>query len=170
MPSNELKASYEAVLHDLEAQCTEVQQEVAERQARLKDLHHSILTITKCLNVDTSSSRPVTPSRPPSEKYANLSVRWAILDLLNDSQPMATAEIAEALLAAGVKTKAANFANNVSAVLSTTMKEQPHVEVTQLPDGKWTLTESGRRAIEHIRSTAKFRAGMRGDRAYGARF
>jgi hypothetical protein len=72
-----------------------------------------------------------------------------------------TAEIAEALIAAGIQTKATNFANNVSAVLSATMKEQ-HAEVRQLPDGKWELTESGKSAIEHIRTTAKWRAATRG--------
>jgi mRNA-degrading endonuclease toxin of MazEF toxin-antitoxin module len=77
---------------------------------------------------------------------------------------MTTAEIAESLLAAGVQTKAANFANNVSAVLSTTMREQPHGEV-QLSDGKWQLTEKGKAAIDYIRTTPKFRGAVRGIRA-----
>jgi len=94
-----------------------------------------------------------------------MSVRWAVLDLLAESEPKTTAEIAEALIAAGVQTKAANFVNNVSAVLSTTMKEA-HSEVQQLADGKWQLTENGRSAIEHIRTTPKFRGAMRGTRPF----
>ena len=168
---NNVKASYEVVLHDLEAERLQVQEELGKMQARLKELHNSISTLARRINPDAlSPSNPLTPSRPSNQKYVNMSVRWAILDLLNDSQAMTTADIAEALLAAGVQTKAANFANNVSAVWSTTMKEQPHVEVTQLPDGKWQLTDSGKRAIEYIRTTGKFRAAMRGGRPYGAKF
>ena len=94
-----------------------------------------------------------------------MSVRWAILDLLAESEAKTTAEIAEALIAAGVQTRAANFANNVSAVLSSTMKEG-HDEVQQLPDGKWQLTENGRSAIEHIRTTPRFQGAMRGTRTF----
>src|SRR5208283_5039521 len=124
---------------------------ISDLQARVRDFNTSIATVNKSLDADTStpSKLPLATSRPPNSKYANMSVRWAILDLLNDSEPMTTAEIAEALKAEGVQTRAANFANNVSAVLSTSMKEQ-HSDVRQLHDGKWELTESGRSAIEHI--------------------
>ena len=156
--TSDLKPHYEAVLHDLEAERQQVQQQLGSLQARLKELHNSISTLAKRLNPDAplSSSYPLAPPRP-NYKYANISVRWAILDLLNDSSAMATSEIAEALKSAGVQTRAANFANNVSAVLSTTMKE--HGEVQQLPDGKWELTENGKQAIAHIRTTPKFRRG-----------
>src|ERR1019366_10259401 len=132
MPLNsDLKSSYQAVLHDLESERQQVQQQIAPLQARLKELHASIVTLAKRINPDASSQ--FTAPRPAPLTYANMSVRWAILDLLMDSQTaMATAEIADALLAAGVPTRAANFANNVSAVLSTTMKEK-HNEVQQLP-------------------------------------
>jgi hypothetical protein len=163
----ELRASYEAVVRDQESERDEIQQQVSVGQARLKELHNSISTLLKRLNPDTVTASPfgsVTPSRPPSRKYAYMSVRWAILDLLAESEPKTTAEIAEALIAAGVQTKAANFVNNVSAVLSTTMKEE-HGEV-QLADGKWQLTENGKSAIEHIRTTPKFRAAMRGIRTF----
>jgi hypothetical protein len=152
--TSDLKANYEAVLRDLEDNRQQVQQQLAVLQAELKQLHNSISTLSKRLNPD-APPRPLAPPRPQNLKYANISVRWAILDLLNDSQAMATAEIAEALKSAGVQTRAANFANNVSAVLSTTMKE--HGEVQSLPDGKWELTENGKQAIGHIRTTPKFR-------------
>jgi hypothetical protein len=168
----ELRASYEAVLHDQESEYNDVQQQVSAGQAKLKELNNSISTLRKRINPDaapTYSSNSVTPSRPSSRKYATMSVRWAILDLLAESGPKTTAEVAEALIAAGVQTKAANFTNNVSAVLSTTMKEQ-HSEVQQLPDSKWELTENGRSAIEHIRTTPKFRGAMHGSRSAFARY
>jgi hypothetical protein len=164
----ELRASYEAVVRDQELERDEVQQQVSAGQARLKELHNSISTLLKRINPDTATipqSNSVTPSRPPSRKYTFMSVRWAILDLLAESEPKTTAEIAEALIAAGVQTKAANFVNNVSAVLSTTMKEA-HAEVQQLPDSRWQLTENGRSAIEHIRSSPKFRGATRGTRSF----
>jgi hypothetical protein len=166
----ELRASYEAVLRDQESERNEVQQQVSAGQARLKEIHNSIATLLKRLNPEAATTNPtsssLTPSRQSSKKYVAMSVRWAILDLLLDSQKaMTTAEIAESLIAAGIQTRAANFANNVSAVLSTTMKEE-HSEVQQLPDGKWELTENGKSAIEHIRTTPKFRGAMRGTRTF----
>jgi hypothetical protein len=166
----ELKASYEAVLHDQESEYAEVQQQVSAGQARLKELNNSMGTLRKRLNPDeaTATSPLLTsanPSRQSSRKYAYMSVRWAILDLLAESEAKTTAEIAEALISAGVQTKAANFVNNVSAVLSTTMKEQ-HDEVQQISDGKWSLTENGKSAIEHIRTLPKFQAAIRGIRSF----
>ncbi|MGD0161816.1 MAG: hypothetical protein ABSB39_05045 [Candidatus Sulfotelmatobacter sp.] len=164
----ELRAAFEAVLRQYESEYGGVQNQVSAGQARLKELHNSISTLQKSLNPEASSPTPpipATPSRQSSRKYAFTSVRWAILDLLAESEPKTTAEIAEDLIAAGVQTKAANFANNVSAVLSTTLKEQ-HGEVEQLPDGKWRLTDNGKSAIEHIRTTPKFREAMRGRRSF----
>jgi len=153
--NSELKASYEAVMRDLESEKQQVHQQLAPLQARLKELHNSILTLSKKISPDTPLLRTPTPIRPSSVKYANISVRWAILDLLNDTGPMNTAEVAEALVDRGVQSRAANFANNVSAVLSTTMREK-HGEVEQL-DGKWQLNENGKNAIAHIKTTPKFR-------------
>jgi hypothetical protein len=159
MPLNsDLKSHYEAVLQDLESERQQVQQQIAASQARLKELHTSIVTLTKRINPD-APSYPTAPLRPAHTKYTNISVRWAILDFLNDSQAMTTPEIAEALKAAGIQTRAANFANNVSAVLSTTMCKE-HAEVQQLPDGKWELTEKGQDAIAHIRTTPRFRRAV----------
>ena len=159
--SSELKAHYDAVLHDLESEKVEVQQQVGALQARLKELHTSILTLSKRLDPNTPLSPSSISSRPPNQKYSNISVRWAILDLLNDSPAMATAEIADTLLKSGIQTRATNFANNVSAVLTTTMKEE-HQEVQQLPDGKWELTDKGKDAIEYIRTTSKFLGALHG--------
>ena len=123
-------------------------------QTRIKELNNSIQTIVRTLNPDTASFQS-TPLRSSGLKYEFMSVRWAILDHLHDSGPKTTAEIAEALKAAGIRSKATNFVNNVSSVLTTTMKM--HDEVQQLPDSRWELTENGINAIEHIRNTPKFR-------------
>ncbi|HEX7285882.1 MAG TPA: hypothetical protein VF532_06845 [Candidatus Angelobacter sp.] len=150
---NESMGHVDAVLQLLEAEKDQVQKQVAAGQARLQEINASIITV-KSLN-STASSLQSLSSRPPQSKYANISVHWAILDFLHDSGAMFSASIADALKAAGVRTRAANFVNNVSAVLSTTMKE--HNEVQFLPDGRWELTESGINKIEHIRTTPKFR-------------
>lgn len=157
----ELTASYEVVLHDLELERDEVHKSISELQARVKELNHSVATLTKRLNPDASpSSSSSNPSSAPNKRYTYMSGRWAILDLLADSKPRSTAEIAAALMAGGVQTRAANYANNVSAVLTTSMKE--HDEARQLPDGTWVLTENGKSAIEHIRTTPRFLGALRG--------
>jgi len=143
-------------MSDLVAERTSVQTQLAELSARMRELNNSIGTLSKRLHPESSSPSPANPN---SQKYARLSVRWAILDTLTDTGPLATADIAEALTACGVETKAANFANNVSAVLSNTMKER-HKEVVQLPDGRWELNENGKQAIAHIRTTPKFRSAV----------
>lgn len=154
--TTDLKANYEAVLRDLEIDRAQVQQQLAALQAQLRELQGTILNLSKRITPD-AQPKSLATSRPTSHKYANISVRWAILDILMDSVPMSTAEIAKALKASGVQSKAANFANNVSAVLTTTMKE--HSEVEQSDDGKWRLSANGMSAIDHIRSTPKFQRG-----------
>jgi hypothetical protein len=146
-----LKTHYEAVLDDLKKERLDIQQNLASLNLRMRELNGSIDTLEKRINPDPFSAA----GRPSQQRYANISVRWAILDLLFNSKALLTSEIAEALKAGGVQTKAANFANNVSAVLTTTMKDR-HDEVRQLPDGRWELTETGRSAIEYIRTSPKF--------------
>jgi len=153
----EMKTQYEMVILDLETEAKQVKEQLAAMQAKLRELQNSITTLRNRLHPDT----PYTPSnnlspRFQNQKYANISVRWAILDLLKDSSvAMNTAEIAETLKASGIQSRAANFLNNVSAVLSSTMQRE-HNEVRQVNDGKWELTERGKNAIDHIRSTPKF--------------
>jgi hypothetical protein len=69
---------------------------------------------------------------------------------------MTTADIADTLKSEGVVTKATNFTNNISAVLSSTMKGVKG-EVAQTSDGKWELTERGRNSIAYVRTSAEFR-------------
>lgn len=163
--TNEQRIQFEGVQQVLELERADLQQVIAEAQKKLVGVCQSLSTISSYLNTDTpliSSSKPA----PANQRYANMSVHWAILDLLLESQrPMTTAEIADALLARGVRTRAVNFANNVSAVLGTTLRDT-HKEVEQLPDNKWALTERGKSKIEYIRTHPKFRAAISGVRSF----
>ena len=165
--NNEQRTYFEGVAQFLEIERRDLQQSIAESQKKLVSVCQSLATISSYLNTDTSlssSSKSVPASA--SLRYASMSVHWAILDLLLDSQqPMTTAEIADALLSRGVQTKAANFVNNVSAVLSSTLRDA-HKEVEQTSDSKWALTERGRSKIEYIRTTPKFRAAISGVRSF----
>jgi len=156
--SGDVKTSYEVVLNDLETERESVYQQVSGLQRQLRELDNSIAILYRRVGISPpvpNTQHLVSRPQRPDQKYALLSVRWAILDLLNDASPLATADIAEALKRAGVKTRAANFTNNVSAVLSTTMREKGQEEV-EIADGKWRLTERGRSAIAHIRTMPKF--------------
>ena len=164
---NDLKTQYEAVLGDLEHERIEIQRELGGLQKRLRELDNTVITLRRRLD-PTYIPAPrvqalpsgVQPSSdavmPTSQKYALISVRWAILHLLSGTPSgMTTADIAKALESAGVRTKAVNFVNNVSAVLSTTMRARGHEEVESV-DGKWRLTEPGRNKIDHIVMTPEF--------------
>jgi hypothetical protein len=153
MPQDAQKVAYGSAYQHLEAERQEIMRDLAPLNARLKEVLGIQASLLKRINSETSP-QSTTPSRP-NQKYARISVRWAILDLLNQSPDgMSTAEIAEALKAGGVQTEAANFANNVSAVLTTTMKAKQ--EILPLPDGRWKLSLIGESAIAHIQTTTKF--------------
>lgn len=156
--SSDLKAHYEAVLQDFEAERQQVLLQIAPLQNKLKEIHTSIAALSKRINPETSYT-PTSTLRKQSHKYVNMSVRWAILDILNEAGAMTTSDIADALTNAGIQTRAANFVNNVSAVLSTTLKGKG--EVAPLPNGQWELTENGKKAIGHIRTTEKFERAIR---------
>jgi hypothetical protein len=160
--NTEERASFEIVLKVLLAELDQVQEQLSPLQAKQKELHHSINTISARLTPDPLlPTRPLT-ARSASQKYTHMSVRWAILDLLSDAAALSTAEVAEELLNHGVQTKAANFANNASAVLGSMMKGS-HKEVQQTSDGKWQLNENGKQAITYIRTTPKFRRALYGN-------
>jgi hypothetical protein len=147
------KTAYEVAYRHLEAERLDIMSELGPLNARLKEVLGTQASLRKRINPDTPS--PITNVSRPTQKYARVSVRWAILDLLNQfPNGMTTSEIAEALKAGGIQSEAANFANNVSAVLTTAMKAKQ--EVLPLPDGKWKLSLIGESAIAHIHSTEKF--------------
>jgi hypothetical protein len=149
----EIKTHYDAVLGDLQKRRDAICQEISERQARLKELQNTIASISRLTNPTGSAQTIIQASTGP--KYSNLGVRWAILDLLGESGPMATSDVAEVLKREGVISNALNFTNNVSAVLSTTMKGKG--EVQQTADGKWELTDAGKNSIHNIHLDFKFR-------------
>lgn len=160
--SNEQKSAYEIVKSHLETERGSVQAQLVALGSRMRELNNSIGTLAKHLQVDTPTLFPTSSApRTSAPRYANLSTRWAILDTLVDSGPMATSEIAEALKSAGFSTRAASLANNVSAVLTNTMRDV-HQEVQSLQDGRWELNEKGKHAIAHIRTTPKFLRAVRG--------
>jgi hypothetical protein len=150
----DLKSSYEQALAGLRIALQQKQAQMSALSAEIRELNSGIVAISRQLTPQGFVG-PLFPLHQNSPKYANISLRWAILDVLYESAPMSTAELAEALKEAGVQTRAANFANNVSAILSVNVKEKS--EVQQLPSGKWQLTDKGRSAIEHIRTTPRFR-------------
>lgn len=152
MISDELKKNYDEVLRDLHTRRSE--------QVRmLAEIDQTIANISKLIQPEAAqaSSQPL-PFPPPvsrispeyQPRFGNMSVRWAILCLLNeDSTPKSVGEIADALLADGVQTRATNFSNNVSAVLSDMKTVRREVEVGNT-DGKWQLNDLGRAAWSHI--------------------
>ena len=159
--TGDLRAGYELVAKDLEGKRAAVHTEVATLQKKLRELDQNIAGLYR----EMGKPMPITVMRSslsahvsPDQRYAFISVHWAILHLLSEAQnPMATADIADALKNAGVRTKAANFVNNVSAVLSTNMRTKGEEEVEQLTDGRWKLTETGRNKIAFIVASPKFR-------------
>ncbi len=163
------KAAYESAYRGYEAERLEIIKELAALNARLKEVQATQSSLRRRIDPDTASNPSSISLRPSSEKYARISTRWAILDLLNQSpEGMSTSEIAEALKAGGIQTEAVNFANNVSAVLSTSMKTAKN-EVESLPDGRWKLTPKGEAAIAHIHTTPRFlrACGHAPDRVFG---
>jgi hypothetical protein len=84
-------------------------------------------------------------------KYATVSVRWAILLLLSEAaEPLGVPDIKTALEAGGIRSRAEDFKNNVSSVLSVMKSARQEVDVV---DGKWQITETGRSAIDYIKAT-----------------
>jgi hypothetical protein len=154
--ANETKAVLESALRVYEAERIEIMQQIAVLHARLKDVQSTQASLRKRIDGD-APSRLILPPRSQVLKYTRLSVRWAILDLLNGSEGMTTSEIADALQKGGIQTRATNFANNVSSVLTTTMLKDHH-EVEQLTDGtaRWKLTMNGVSAISYLKTTEKF--------------
>jgi hypothetical protein len=92
----------------------------------------------------------------PAGKFADMSVRWAILNFLAEDAvgPMPTGKIAEALEAGGLRSKSGkSFSSNVSAILSVMAKHRGEVEGI---DGGFRLTQSGRSAWEAIQNTPQY--------------
>lgn len=96
-------------------------------------------------SVAAFQASPLTslPPVPAHLRYANISVRLAVLSLMAEHapEPLRTAEIVEALIAGGARQGGQNYSSNVSAVVSDMTKKKGELSVE---DGKYTITDHGR--------------------------
>jgi hypothetical protein len=139
---------YRAVLDDLQRQKNLAQFKIVE-------LDNAIASLHRLIPEEAKDALPTpTPANPPAVtvvhgKYAGMSVRWAILNLLAEdaSHPMSTGGIATALQEGGITSAGKNFAGNVSAVLSDMGRVRREVTST---DSGWVITDTGKSAWAHI--------------------
>jgi hypothetical protein len=146
---------YRAVLEDLQRQRNLLNLKITEIDQAISSLHRLIPEDVKPdMPVQAHPKPYVAPgqlSLGTVGRYSGMSVRWAILNLLSEDAtgPMGTGEIAVALRQGGITSNAANFAGNVSAILSVMSKQKG--EATAVEDG-WVISPIGRQAWAHIRA------------------
>jgi hypothetical protein len=104
------RRSYEGALRDLEIRSADTHRQVADLQALLKELNQTAQTLKRLLSEGNSAQQMTLIQNPDSYRYVSMSVRWAILCLLTETdQKLSVQEIADALIAGGVRTEASNF-------------------------------------------------------------
>ena len=141
---------YRAVLNDLQKQRNEHNLKIAEIDRAIAALRILIPEeAQEALPSVNIQNKTETPVISPG-KYAGMSVRWAILNLLCEDAtgPMQTGDIAAALQRGGIISNADSFSSNVSAVLSNMYRIRNEVH----PHGGWSITPVGRQAWAHIRA------------------
>lgn len=151
---------YAAVLADLRTRRSQLQSELQDLESAISAINRLcgdqeiVPSYARIAPVMTNSLEP-----RPDARYANISVRWAVLWHLAEfaSDYEKTGQIANALLAGGYKSDAAKFGNMVSAVLSN-MKAKGEVEFVE--DAGYRLSDDGRRTWNLIRQGSKFRAAI----------
>jgi hypothetical protein len=141
---------YEETLRDLELRRATCLQE-------LSKLDQAIAALGAAMVV----SKPVTETvavhigrlSEYRQRYANMSVRWAVLKMLAESmgRPMKSADIS-AELTSGGNEKASKA--TVSAVISDMVNRRQELE--QSEDSGYKLTETGRSAWNAIRHSPKY--------------
>jgi hypothetical protein len=139
---------YRAVLDDLQKQRNEFQYRIKEIDTAITSLHRLIPEAAK--NELPTPAMPNVPSAlVPHGKYAGMSVRWAILNLLAEdaTAPMTTGDIADALVKGGIVSNGKSFSGNVSAVLSGMNHDRSEVSAGEKG---WVITPNGRSAWTHI--------------------
>lgn len=169
---NDLFVHYEAVLNAERAERERLCNDIKRLNAQLKQKDSVIAALMESLTAEQAAAhalakplpfaQPVglgtTPqgALPDNMIYAGISVRWGILSLMSDhvSEPMGTADMAEALIAGGVRSGGVNFAANVSAVVSDMVKNRRELELT---DGKYRITPHGREVWESIKVSRRYR-------------
>jgi hypothetical protein len=141
------KDAYEQAFHDLELRRARCQDELIRVERAITALHESIdiPPITETVIV------VVRENRDP-HRFANMSVRWAVLKFLAQEAagPRKTAEIADALERGG-NPRATKTA--VSAVISDMVNRRSELE--QKDDG-YQLTQSGKMAWAAIEHSARY--------------
>jgi len=145
---------YRAVLDDLQSQKNLYQFKIVEIDNAIASLHRLIPDDAKdALPTPTITNPPAV--NVAGGKYAGMSVRWAILNMLAEdaNSPMSTGAIAVALQQGGITSAGKNFAGNVSAVLSDMSRVRGEALSTE---NGWVITNNGKSAWAHI--SAKRRA------------
>lgn len=155
-------AQYRAVLDDMLKQRVQL-------AARLDETDAAISAMRKMMPDSEASVGQQRPSVPVigDGKYAGMSVRWGVLNLLAESANtrMTTSDIASALQAGGIVTSGKSFAANVSAVLSDMYRGKQ--EVVSGDDG-WELTEKGRQACAYANASKSRQITMSSPPAHAA--
>lgn len=141
---------YHAVLEDLEKQRNEYLFKVREVEIAISSLRKLMPEEVRAVAAAVEIARPAPLIR--SQKFANMSVRWAILYFLSEDAtgPISTGAIAEALVAGGITSASKNFAGNVSAILSDMNHNKNEVIST---DSGWVISDKGKSAWIHIKAT-----------------
>jgi hypothetical protein len=154
--SEELEKQYQGVLKDLEARRASYVSSINELDVMIAGISRQIQARTGIAPTLASQAPVSTASPNESQRFAHMSVRWAILKLLAAAErPVTTGEIAKALEAGGVESKGQRFSSIVSAVLSDMKSKKEEVESVE--DGCYRLTSQGREAWEHIEQSARYR-------------
>lgn len=155
MTSDQMDEHYRAVLRDLEQRQLACQKELAELEQTISAIRNLLPSAQPQL--DLAANRMMRSAQDnASGKYANMSVRWAVLNLLaeNAPGPMPTSEIASSLLKGGIRSSSRNFNSNVSAVLSTMANTREEVETVE---GNYKITEHGREVWNAIKLSEPYR-------------
>lgn len=139
---------YRAVLEDLEKQKNEYLFKVREVEVAIAALRKLMPDEPRPTAAAVDNLLPVVVEQ---NKYAGMSVRWAILCLLTEDAvaPLSTGAVAQLLTEGGITSTSKNFAANVSAVLSD-MNHNKNEVISR--DNGWVISERGKSAWIHIKA------------------
>lgn len=139
---------YSAVLDDLVKQRNQLQFRIGEIDAAVSALRKLMPEAEAVARKDFQQSLPMAKHG----RYTGMSVRWAILALLAEDAdvPMATGQIADALLAGGITSEGRHFGANVSAVLSKMNHERKEIVPS---NSGWLISEEGKQVWIQIKAS-----------------